>query len=162
RLAQIDGPGLTASFQYDALGRRVAKTVNGQAIGYLYDGVQAIGEITGGAISATLLTTLAIDEAVARYSQQNKLTYLTDALGSVIALAKDGQGIQSFYSYTPYGEATPVGDYQGNPIQYTGRENDRTGLYFYRARYYDPVLKRFISEDPMGLSAGLNFHAYVR
>src|SRR5207302_993159 len=38
---------------------------------------------------------------------------------------------------------------------------DGTGLYFYRARYYDPVLKRFISEDPIGTMAGLNLHAYV-
>lgn len=48
-----------------------------------------------------------------------------------------------------------------NPYQYTGRENDGTGLYYYRARYYSPSLKRFISEDPTGLAAGLNEYAYV-
>lgn len=48
-----------------------------------------------------------------------------------------------------------------NSSQYTGRENDSNGLYFYRARYYDPVLKRFISEDPIGLRGGINSHAYV-
>ena len=40
-----------------------------------------------------------------------------------------------------------------NSYQYTGRENDGTGLYFYRARYYAPALGRFISEDPIGLEA---------
>ena len=47
---------------------------------------------------------------------------------------------------------------------FTGREYDsETGLYFYRARYYDPAIGRFISEDPIGFSGGdLNLYAYVR
>jgi RHS repeat-associated protein len=45
--------------------------------------------------------------------------------------------------------------------QYTSRENDATGLLYYRARYYDPVLKRFISSDPIGLAGGMNMYAYV-
>jgi len=48
-----------------------------------------------------------------------------------------------------------VGPDDGNPLQYTGREVDGTGLYYYRARYYDPVLKRFISDDP---SSGAKKH----
>jgi RHS repeat-associated protein len=54
-----------------------------------------------------------------------------------------------------------LGPDEGNALQYTGRENDGTGLYYYRARYYDPGLKRFISEDPIGTTAGLNFYSYV-
>jgi RHS repeat-associated protein len=161
RLTAINAPGIAASFTYDVWDRRTSKTVNGQTMGYVYDGSQVIGEVTAGAISATILTTLAIDDVIARYSQEGARTYLTDALGSVIALAKDDQSIQSYYSYSPYGEVTVLGDDERNPIQYTARENDRTGLTFYRARYYDPVLKRFISEDPIGLAGGLNFYAYV-
>jgi len=86
---------------------------------------------------------------------------LSDALGSAFALAKDDQSIQAFYAYSPYGEAQVLGDDEGNPIQYIARENDNSGLYFYRSRYYDPVLKRFIAEDPIGLNGGLNMHAYV-
>lgn len=48
-----------------------------------------------------------------------------------------------------------------NALQYTGRENDENGLYYYRARYYDPGLKRFITSDPIGLKGGLNMYAYV-
>ncbi len=68
-----------------------------------------------------------------------------------------------FYStaYSPFGEASTTGDDQGNSTEYTGRENDHTGLYFYRARYYDPVLKRFIASDPIGLTGGINTYAYV-
>ncbi len=43
----------------------------------------------------------------------------------------------------------------------TGRENDSTGLYFYRARYYSPTLQRFISEDPIGFDGGINLYTYA-
>ena len=57
---------------------------------------------------------------------------------------------------------TVTGEISDNPFQYTGRENDGTGLYYYRARYYSPELQRFISEDPIGLAGGdVNFFAYV-
>jgi RHS repeat-associated protein len=79
----------------------------------------------------------------------------------VIALANDQQAVQNFYAYTPYGETQTLGPDEGNAIQYTARENDQTGLYYYRARYYDPVLTRFVSEDPIGMAAGTNFYAYV-
>jgi RHS repeat-associated protein len=48
--------------------------------------------------------------------------------------------------------------------QFTGRENDGTGLYFYRARYYSPTFQRFIAQDPMDftLAGGANLYAYVR
>lgn len=72
-----------------------------------------------------------------------------------------GLALLKNYAYSPYGEATTLGPDGGNSLQYTGRENDQTGLYYYRARYYDSVLKRFISEDPIGLEAGPNFYAYV-
>jgi RHS repeat-associated protein len=48
-----------------------------------------------------------------------------------------------------------------NPFQYTGRENDGDGLYFYRARYYDALQGRFISQDPIGLRGGMDVYAYV-
>lgn len=50
-----------------------------------------------------------------------------------------------------------------NPYQFTGRENDGTGLYYYRARYYSPGMKRFISEDPIGFAGGdTNLQSYVQ
>jgi RHS repeat-associated protein len=45
---------------------------------------------------------------------------------------------------------------------FTGREwEPEAGLHYYRARYYDPRIGRFISEDPIGLRAGVNLYAYV-
>ena len=40
-------------------------------------------------------------------------------------------------------------------------ENDGSGLYYYRARYYDPALMRFIAEDPIGLAGGYDLYSYV-
>ena len=65
------------------------------------------------------------------------------------------------YAYSPYGETTTLGPDSGNPLQFTGRENDATGLIFNRARYWDPILKRWINEDPIGMRGGLNMYAYV-
>jgi RHS repeat-associated protein len=68
------------------------------------------------------------------------------------------------YSYSPYGQTQALGADSTNNQQYTGREagiEGEAGLYYYRARYYDPVLKRFISEDPIGLGGGWNVYQYV-
>ncbi len=160
-LTAITGPGLTASFAYDALGRRIEKTVNGQSVGFLYDGSQVIAELAGNTVNVKLLSGIAVDEMLARYTAAAARHYLTDALGSVVAMLKDDASVQNYYAYSPYGETTPSANDDGNSSVYTGRENDLTGVYYYRARYFDPVLKRFISGDPIGLVGGLNFYTYV-
>jgi RHS repeat-associated protein len=128
-------------------------------------------------VTASLIGGLGIDDAIAKVSQLNGSpdikTYLTDALGSAIALSKADQSTEVGYAYSPYGQTLKAGVESGpaaehNSTQYTGRENDGaqggTGggeLYYYRARYYDPVLKRFISQDPIGLAGGMNVYQYV-
>jgi RHS repeat-associated protein len=160
RLIAIQAPGITASFVYDALGRRIERSVNGESTRYVYDGIQAIGEIKGNQ-TTTLLPGLAVDEMIARYGNEGTRVFLTDALGSVIAQARQDQSSVNWYAYSPYGETASTADDEGNAIGYTARENDGTELYFYRARYYDPVLKRFVAEDPIGIAGGANLYAYV-
>ena len=117
---------------------------------------------------------MSLDETIARIAinssgqkdAANSRIFMTDALSSVIAQLSDDNAapgsVQNSYGYSPYGESTTVGpDVTKNPVQYTSRENDGTGMMFYRARYYDPVMKRFISSDPIGLSGGMNTFAYV-
>jgi RHS repeat-associated protein len=161
RLTQImQGTTNTASFQYDALGRRTQKVIDGSETDYLYDGPNAVQETMDGT-PVNLLTGLGIDERYARDDAgYGRAYFLTDALNSTVALTDDLAAVQQTYSYEPYGEVNTTGS-SDNPYQYTGRENDGTGLYYYRARYYSPTLKRFISEDPMGLEAGLNNYEYV-
>jgi RHS repeat-associated protein len=160
RLTGLMGPGVEATFDYDALDRRISRTVNGRRTDFIYDGRQAIGELTGGG-SIGLLTSLGIDEVIARYSQAGARYYLTDALNTVFAQTRADRSIQNSYLYSPWGETTSTGPDESNRIQYTARENDGTGLYYYRARYYDPRSKRFLSEDPIGLEGGVNLYTYV-
>ncbi len=162
RLTSLSAPGVEASFSYDPLGRRSERRVNGQSTRYVYDGVQALGELREDANgNATLLTGVGMDEMIARYTQAGERSFLTDALGSVIALAKEDQSVVTRYAYSPYGQSQTSGAQEGNASQYTARENDGTGLYYYRARYYDAALKRFVSEDPIGLAGGINVYGYV-
>ena len=89
-------------------------------------------------------------------------SYLTDGLGSTVALADMFGSPTTTYTYDPFGKTSQSGAASDNPFQYTGRENDGNGLYHYRARQYSPSTQRFISEDPIGLAGGdANFHAYV-
>lgn len=159
----MQGATVGASYTYDALGRRAAKTIGGTAAQYLYDGWNTVQETQGNTINP-ILTGLGIDERYARNDVTGRTYFLTDALGSTIALTDPTGAIRQQYSYDPYGKTTQTDNTTGftNPYQYTGREADGAGLYYYRARYYSPLLGRFISEDPIGFESGqLNFYAYV-
>jgi RHS repeat-associated protein len=158
-LASISG-AVSASFAYDPFGRRAAKTMGALTTSYLYDGVNPVQELSGGAPTANLLTGLHADEYFQRTDANGPANFLTDALGSTMALTGATGSTLSLYTYDPFGNMTMTGS-SSNPYQYTGREDDGTGLYYYRARYYSPVYQRFISEDPFRFGGGVNFYAYV-
>ncbi|MFB9429459.1 RHS repeat-associated core domain-containing protein [Streptoalloteichus tenebrarius] len=101
-----------------------------------------------------------LDSFVSRESGGTTRRYLTDALGSTLGLS-DNSGTVANYTYEPFGRTYISGNDAGNPYRYTGREDDGTGLYFSRARYYSPALRRFLSEDPIGFAGGTNLHANV-
>jgi RHS repeat-associated protein len=163
RLASLSGPSTTASFQYDPLGRRTQKTINGTATDFLYDGLNPVQELAGTNPVADLLTGLSIDEFFSRSDTLGPRAFATDALGSTVALTDALGAVATEYTYEPFGMTTVTGTPADNALQYTGRENDGTGLYYYRARYYHPGLQRFISEDPIGFAGeDVNPYAYVR
>jgi RHS repeat-associated protein len=161
QLVAMSGPGLTASFSYDAVGRRASKTINGSTTSYLYDGPNIVQEQTGGSASANLLAG-GVDAFFSRADSTGTVTPLRDALGSVVSLTDAGGAVQTSYSYEPFGKTGATGTASSNSQKYTGREDDGTGLYYYRNRYYSPAMQRFISEDPVGLAGGINLFAYVR
>ncbi len=161
QLIGLSGPSGSGTFKYDAMGRRVEKTVNGVTTGFLYDGAQAVAEIRGGAFETVYHTGVQIDEILGRYAASGNRTLLHDALMSVIAQTNDAQNAENFYAYSAYGEATSLGPDGGNDLQYGGLRNDGTGLYHAIYRYYDPVGKQWISEDPIGLRGGINMRGYV-
>lgn len=148
-----------AAFTYDAFDRRVSKTTITGTMSYLYDDISPVQEIAGGTVSANMLSG-GTDEYFTRTDSSGTVNFLTDALGSTVALTDNTGSIVAAYGYEPFGATTATGN-SSNPYQFTGRENDGTGLYYFRSRYYEPALGRFISEDPLGFGGGADFYAYV-
>lgn len=128
--------------------------------GFLYDGNDIAAEVGGGAVGANYIRSLNIDEPFIRQTSIGNEHYHTDALGSTLVLSTAQGSAGTTYTFEPFGKTTVSGT-SANALQYTGRENDGTGLTYYRARYYQPKLQRFISEDPVGFHAGPNFYTYV-
>jgi RHS repeat-associated protein len=105
---------------------------------------------------------LGADRLYSRTTGSGTSSYLTNLLGSTIALANGSGEVKTSYTYDPFGETTTTGEASGNPFQYTGRENDGAGLQYNRARYYSPAQGRFISRDPAGFAgSGSNLYRYV-
>jgi RHS repeat-associated protein len=149
-----------ASFAYDGDGRRRARTTNGTT-NYLFDHVNTAQERVAGTPTANLLTG-GIDEVFQRADGSGTRAVLSDVLGSTVALVDGSGAVQTQYTYEPFGATSTSGVVSTNPSQYTGRENDGTGLYYYRARYLHPQLQRFLSEDPIEFGAGdPNLRAYA-
>jgi RHS repeat-associated protein len=122
-----------------------------------------VQELTGGTPTANVLTGLSVDEYFTRTEGADSRNYLTDILGSTVALTDAIGAVQTEYTYDSFGATTTSGTSSGNRIAFSGRELDDTGLTYYRARYYDSRLQRFISEDPIGFAGGdVNLHVYVR
>jgi RHS repeat-associated protein len=148
----------SVSLQYDGFGRR---TKNLQNTSFLFDGANAVQELSGSTATANLMSG-GIDEIFTRTDSTGSFTPLLDALGSTIALVNVSGNLATQYSYDPFGNTSVSGAASSNGFQYTGRENEGSGIYFYRARYYSPKLHRFISQDPLGFAgSGSNFYAYA-
>lgn len=131
---------------------------------FLYDGLNPVQETSGATILASILPGLGIDEFLTRTDVVAGVTshFLTDTLGSPVAVTDNAGAVQTEYSYEPFGKTTFSGTSNSSSYQYTGRKNDGTGLYYYRARYYHPQLQRFVAEDPIEFSGGdVNMFAYV-
>jgi RHS repeat-associated protein len=155
------------AFRYDPLGRRVGKTEDGVTKRYLYDGPNIIAILDqNNNIIATITHYPTIDTPLSITNQNGTFYYHRDHQGSIIALTdQNGNIVESFTYDEHFGtivEHTKLFE-TDNPYAYTGREVDAPELYYYRARYYDPTIKRFISEDPIGFASGdYNFYRYVR
>jgi RHS repeat-associated protein len=166
---------LVGQYQYDALGRRVQKIADPAGTPtttqYFYDNARIIEEQNGAMVTqATYVYGNYVDEALTMDRGGQTYYYHQNALGSVEAVTNSTATTVELYSYDAYGfvtvtngSGTPVPlnawgtphSAIGNPWAFTGRQLDEeTGLYFYRARYYDPAKGRFLQRDPIGYEHG--------
>jgi len=150
----------THSYKYDALGRRVSKTVAGTTTTvYVSDGSQEIAEYaSGGAANAPQIQYVFgsyIDEPLMMISGSNKYYYHSNNLYSVAALTDSGGSVVERYRYDPYGKVTILAadgvtvrttSSYGNPWTWEGRRSDQeTGLMQFRQRMYGTNLGRFLT-----------------
>src|SRR5262249_9998747 len=163
RLVQVVSGGTTSTFQYDCLNRRVAKTVNGVTKRYLWLGADLAAETDANyAVTASYFFQPGVDQPTSRTAATRTTYYLQDNAGSVRALTRADGTLIGRYAYSPFG--TLLSSDPGMPAQpllWTGRELDETGLYYLRGRYYNPGIGRFLSEDPAGPGAGLNPYLFA-
>ncbi|MCF7855316.1 MAG: DUF2778 domain-containing protein [Candidatus Pacebacteria bacterium] len=103
-------------------------------------------------------------------AETNTYFALTDHLGTIHALADDTGAVAEAYRYDAWGNVLGVFDGNGQPLLgsalgnrflFHGREYSwTTGLYNFRARWYDPTTGRWLSKDPIGISGGLNQYVF--
>ena len=190
RVIQVRGKSdglLVATYTYDALGRRIRKviantglpgTLSNDTIDYLYNGVQCVEERDG---SDNEIRQYVWGRYVDELIQQREINggsddyfMLSDLLYRASVLVEDdGSTIEETYDCDAYGntQALTSGTTRTyNPtcqFIFTGRRFDPetsdsdSQMYFYRARYYSPVLGRFISRDPIGYADSMNLYEYV-
>ena len=160
----LPGSGGTVSFAYDPFGRRIKKVTSTTTSVFAYDGDNLIEETnSSGAAVARYEPTQNIDEPLAMLRAGATSYFHADGLGSITSLSSAAGSIANTYTYDSFGKLTASTGSLVNPFQYTARESDtETGLYYYRARYYDAGTGRFLSEDPIHFfGGGIDFYSYV-
>src|ERR1700676_1896324 len=161
----LPGSGGTVTFKYDPFGRRIYKSFSAGATSiYAYDGDNLIEETNStGAVVARYSQTQNIDEPLAMLRSAATSYFHADGLGSVTSLSNAAGSIANTYTYDSFGKLTASTGSLVNPFQYTARESDtETGLYYYRARYYDSSTGRFLSEDPIAFDGdAVDFYGYA-
>jgi RHS repeat-associated protein len=92
--------------------------------------------------------------------------YHFDATGNTVAITDSSESVVNSYDYSPFGMILSESETFAQPFKFVGRLGvmaESNGFYYMRARYYDPVAGRFISEDPMGFDGGdVNLYVYVQ
>lgn len=165
--------GATAIYKYDALSRRIQKTVvsTGSTTNYYYCGDQVIEERnTSNAVQATYVFGISVDDVLQMQRGSNTYYYHKNHLGSVVALTDSSGNLVERYGYDPFGQPfffdandsalslSSVSNY----ILFTGRDYDyETDLYYYRARTLYPRIGNFMQEDPLLYVNGYNYYVYV-
>ena len=153
--ARADG---SASFSYDDLGLRIARTASGVTQNYILNyalGLPSVAVVQSGGADlryyiylpdGSLLYSVEAADSSSRY-------FHFDEIGSTVMLTDDSGNITDSYGITPYGETVTHSGTSDNPFTFVGRwgvmQEGQTSLYYMRNRYYDSATARFDSRDPV-------------
>jgi RHS repeat-associated protein len=157
--------GTTSEFKYDGTGARLEATRSSVTTRYIYD---AAGNLLAEADAANQIQRYYIYGAglLAMAEPAGALyCYHFDATGHTVALTNISKAIVNKYAYSPFGTIANQEETVAQPFKFVGQYGVMTednGWYYMRARYYDPEVGRFISEDPLGFDGGdVNLYAYT-
>ena len=169
--AENTASGLDNSYTYDSDGLRLTKTVGDVQHKYVWQGSRLVSENWAGQELEFFY-----DESGSPYAFSYKASatatpvmyyYVTNLQGDVVNILDAGGNIKASYTYNAWGEIlSATGDMADiNPLRYRGYYFDSdTGLYYLKARYYDPQLCRFINADGYASTGqgvtGTNMFAY--
>jgi RHS repeat-associated protein len=156
-MTSMTGNGKVVTMIYDAFGNRVAKTVNGVTTRYLVEDdvnptglPQVMEEIIGGAVQR--MYTYGLQRISENQIISNVWTpsfYVYDGAGSVRQLTNSAGVVTDTYDYDAFGNKINSTGATPNNYLYRGEQYDSDlGLYYLRARYYNPLTGRFLSRDP--------------
>ncbi len=152
-------------FWYDGVGNRLKASRNNIVTHYIYDAAGNLLAEADGNKSITRYYIHGLGLMAMVDAQTNQLyVYHFDGTGHTVAMTDADQAIVNRYAYDPYGRILGKEEAIVQPFTYVGQAGVMTevdGLYYMRARYYDPSTGRFISEDPIGFAGGIYLYAYV-
>jgi RHS repeat-associated protein len=170
QLTNVEANGvMVATYTYNALGQRIGIKDNGTQTWTVYNGNSADANpyadfSSSGSLQTRYLDGLAVDQILGQTSSSGSTEwYLTDQLGSVVAIASTSAVLDQI-TYDPFGNiVTQTNATDAVRFGFAGMEFDSvTGLYYDHARYYDAAIGRFTSQDPKSFSAGdTNLYRYV-
>lgn len=160
------GGRVLESYTYDAFGRRATTTTAAGTVRHVYDGNQCLADLDEqGNVLRAYVWGPGIDNLLAIRAGGATYYALTDHQNTVHGFVDAAGVIVARYVYDAWGnvlsEAVTASALVGNRYRFQGREYSAvTGLYNFRARWYDPATGRWISKDPIGINGGLNMYVF--
>ncbi|MGF6489253.1 RHS repeat-associated core domain-containing protein [Pseudomonas frederiksbergensis] len=171
RLVGVTTPdGRTASYRYDAFGRRIKKTVDGHTTEFFWQGDNLVAESSREHYRSYLYEPGSFRPLAMLDGKGPKKAcpfyYQLDHLGTPQELTDYGGEIVWSAKYNAYGKVTRLalggGEQLEQPLRFQGQYFDtESGLHYNRHRYYDPDVGRYLTPDPIKLAGGLNQYQYT-
>ena len=154
RLTRVTLPdGKTVSYDYAPTGERMRRSGPDGATYFVTDGANLLATLDKNLnCTARFVHAPGVDQPLMMWADGKWFCYHLDGLGSVAVVTDSRGAVRADFAYDAFGNIQPgASGGSPSPFAFTAREFDpATGLYYLRARYYDPRLGRFLTEDPVG------------